>query len=303
MHGSLVCPCQDPSTEDVKRATGTTVACKVATFPNPEVTMDPIVTFKEQQKLAWAGFATLESITATSAPQLVRFAGVTPSTTLLDVACGTGVVALTAARLGAQVTGIDLTPELVARARENSALMKLTASWHEGDAEALPMPDASFDVVVSQFGHMFAPRPEVAVKEMLRVLKPGGTLAFATWPPELLVGRWFALMSSYAPPAPAGVSPPPQWGDPNIVRERLGSAVKNITFARRAMTFQTLSVQHYRKFMEQSFGPAQKLLQTLDSTDPARANRFRQDAEELAANYFEDNTLRQDYLLTRAIKL
>src|SRR5262249_37832690 len=158
-------------------------------------------------------FAVLESLTATAAPRLVRFAGIPPGSEVLDVACGSGVVALTAARLGAKVTGVDLTPELVARARENAALMKLEATWHEGDVEALPLPDAEFDFVVSQFGHMFAPRPQVAIAEMLRVLKPGGTIAFSTWPPELCVGRGFALMGKYGPPPPPGVAPPPQWGD------------------------------------------------------------------------------------------
>jgi len=219
------------------------------------------------------------------------------------VACGTGVVALTAARLGAKVTGIDLTPELVAHAKENATLMKLEGTWQEGDVEALALPDAKFDFVVSQFGHMFAPRPDVATKEMLRVLKPGGTIAFATWPPELFTGRSFALMGKYAPPPPPGVSPPVQWGDPTVVRERLGAAVKDITFARDAMFFQTLSVQHYRSFMEQNFGPAKKLFEMIQASDPAKASALRRDIEELAAPYFENNTIRQDYLLTRAVKV
>jgi len=157
---------------------------------------------------------------------------------VLDVACGTGVVALTAARLGANATGIDLTPELVAHARENSELMNLTVAWHEGDVEALPFPDARFDFVLSQFGRMFAPRPDVAVREMLRVLKPGGTIAFSTWPPELLIGRVFTTMAKYGPPPVPGVAPPPQWGDPSVVRERLGTAVRDLAFTRGTMKFQ-----------------------------------------------------------------
>ena len=102
--------------------------------------MDPIVQFKEMQKVAWANFATLESITGTAAPRLVRFAGIAAGAAVLDVACGTGVVALTAARLGARVTGIDLTPQLVARAAENAALMRTEAEFLQGDAEALPVP-------------------------------------------------------------------------------------------------------------------------------------------------------------------
>ena len=265
--------------------------------------MDPITQFKEQQKAAWANFAILENMTGTVAPRLVKFAGITAGAAVLDVACGTGVVALTAARLGASATGVDLTPELVARARENAELMNLAATWHEGDAENLPVADASFDFVVSQFGHMFAPRPDVAIREMLRVLRPGGTIAFVTWPPELFTGRMFALTAQYAPPPPSGVSPPVQWGDPGNIRERLGTAVKDITFSRDTMLFPILSAQHYRFFMERNFGPATRLLQSLDKSDPDKGQALRRELEDLAAQYFENNTLRQDYLLTRAVKL
>ena len=265
--------------------------------------MDSMVQFKENQKAAWSTFAFLESVTSTAAPRLLSFARVTKGAELLDVACGTGVVALTAARLGAKVTGVDLTPALVAHAKENASLMNLEATWHEGDAEALPVPDAKFDFVVSQFGHIFAPRPEVAMKEMLRALKPGGTIAFATWPPELFIGRSFALMGKYSPPPPPGVSPPAQWGDPHVVRERLGSAVKDVTFTRDTMLFQTLSVQHYRFFMEKNFGPATTLLQGLDASDPAKGAALRREMEELASHYFENNGIRQDYLITRAVKV
>jgi SAM-dependent methyltransferase len=265
--------------------------------------MDSITQFKEQQKAAWANFAILEHMTGTVAPRLVRFAGIKADATVLDVACGTGVVALTAARLGAKATGVDLTPELIARAKENAGLMKLDATWREGDAEELPVPDASFDFVVSQFGHIFAPRPDVAMREMLRVLKPGGTIAFATWPPELFTGRMFALTSKYAPPPPAEVSSPLQWGDPAIIRERLGTAVKDMMFTRDTMLFPTLSPQHYRLFVEQNLGPLIKLLQSLDRSDPNNGAALRRELEELSAQYFENNTLRQDYLLTRAVKI
>jgi SAM-dependent methyltransferase len=265
--------------------------------------MDPIAQFKENAKVAWSGFAVLESATGLVAPRLVKFASIPQGSAVLDVGCGTGVVALTLARGGARVTGADLTPELVARAEQNATLMRLEANFVEADVEALPFADAQFDAVVSQFGHMFAPRPDVAIKEMLRVLKPGGTLAFATWPPELLVGRWFSMMGKYGPPPPEGVSPPPQWGDTKIVRERLGSAVRDIAFTVDRMRFAALSPQHYRVFMEESFGPAKRLFASLDASDPAKASALRKEMEELAAVYFEDNGINQDFLLTRAIKL
>jgi SAM-dependent methyltransferase len=264
--------------------------------------MDPIGQFKDNQRVAWSGFAALENLTGSVAPKLVRFARVRTGTAVLDVGCGTGVVALTAARHGAHVTGVDLTPELVARAKENADLMGLSATFVEGDAEAIPCPDASFDFVLSQFGHMFAPRPEVTMGEMLRVLKPGGTVAFSTWPPELFTGRWFALMGKYGPSLPPGVSPPPQWGDPAIVRERLGSAVRDITFSRDSMSFPILSPRHYRIFMETSFGPAQKLLAGLDASDPDKAAQLRREIETVVAEYFEDNAVAQSFLMTRAIK-
>ncbi len=265
--------------------------------------MDGIAQFKANQRAAWANFALLENLTGTAAPHLVRFAGIRSGQRVLDVACGTGVVALTAGRAGASVEGLDLTPELVVRARENAALMRIEASFQEGDAEALPFSDATFDVVVSQFGHMFAPRPDVAIAEMLRVLKPGGTVAFATWPPELFTGRWFALMGRYAPPPPAGVSPPPQWGDPNIVRERLGGAVRDLEFTRNTIYFPTLSPQHYRVQMAENFGPAKKLFENLDANDPGKAAALRSEIDTLAQAYFVDNRVRQDFLLTRAIKI
>ena len=264
--------------------------------------MDPTAQFKENQKVAWSSFAVFESMTGSVAPRLASFAGIKSGASVLDVGCGTGVVGLTAARLGARVTGVDLTPELIARAKENSALMGVAADWRQGDVEALPLPDASFDFVVSQFGHMFAPRPEVAVREMLRVLKRGGVIAFSTWPPEMLVGRMFAVNGKYAPPPPPGTSPPGQWGDIQTIRERLGVGVTDIRFARDVMVLQMLSPQHYRVFMETS-GPAKKLLEGLDKSDPAKAAAFRRDLEQLAAEYFEDNALRQDFLLTRAVKV
>jgi SAM-dependent methyltransferase len=266
--------------------------------------MDIIAQFKENQKRAWSGFAPTETLTGTAAPKLVNFSGVKPGAAVLDVGCGTGVVALTAARRGAKVTGVDLTPALLDRARENAALAGLEIQWTPGDAEALPFADASFDFVLSQFGHMFAPRPDVVTGELLRVLRPGGTLAFSTWPPELFTGRFFALLGKYAAaPPPPGISPPPQWGDPNIVRERLGGAVKDLTFTRDTMFLQTLSPAHARLFFEANVGPLTLLVQALESADPGKLAALRADLEQNASTYFVDNHIRQDFLMTRAIKV
>src|SRR5262245_23453509 len=117
--------------------------------------------FKEIQKKSWGLFAPLEAATTIPAASLVNFSQIKSSDVILDVGCGTGVVAITAARLGAKVTGIDLSPALIERAKENVALAGVTVTMDEGDVEALPYPDHAFDAVLSQFGHMFAPRPQV----------------------------------------------------------------------------------------------------------------------------------------------
>jgi len=264
--------------------------------------VDALKAFKERQKDVWTYFAPLEVLTTPPAAQLVRFAGVRAGQRLLDVACGTGVVAVTAARAGAQVTGLDLTPSLLERARENSRIAGVTIDWHEGDAEALPFDAGSFDVVLSQFGHMFAPRPAVAVAEMLRVLKAGGVIAFSTWPPELVMGRVFALIGSYMPPPPAGVAPPPLWGDPGVVRERLGDAVRDITFDRQRMSVPVLSPEHHQAMNERTAGPVVKLVEMLAMSDPARLETFRTEYIALVRQYFSDNIVHCDYLMTRAIK-
>src|SRR5262245_56726070 len=177
--------------------------------PSPEEPdMDALQTFKENQRQMWPSFLALETMTMMPAAHLVRHSGVRAGQRVLDVACGTGVATVTAARLGCKMTGLDLTPDLLERARENAAIAGQTIEWHEGDVEALPFGDAQFDAVLSQFGHMFAPRPEVAIAEMLRVLKPGGTIAFSTWPPEMGFGRRFDIMAAYAPTPTLKVPPP-----------------------------------------------------------------------------------------------
>jgi SAM-dependent methyltransferase len=267
-----------------------------------EPSADPLARFKEAQREGWAHFAPLEAITTPTAAELVRRASPRAGQRVLDIACGTGVVAVTVARLGARVTGLDLTPELLERARENARIAGVEIEWHLGDVEQLPFADAAYDVVLSQFGHIFAPRPDIAIAEMLRVLKPGGTIAFSTWPPELCNGRLSALTGRYLPPPPPGVVSPHLWGDPNVVRERLGDAVKDLRFHRATMRVPALSLQHNRMAMEKTAGPIRKLVETLAATDPARLEAYRREYEATVADYFEDNVVRQDYLITRATK-
>jgi SAM-dependent methyltransferase len=267
-----------------------------------EGNMDPFESFKAMQKQGWAHFAPLEMVTTPTAAKLVKFAGVRAGQQVLDVGCGTGVAAITAARIGAKASGIDLTPELLERARANSQIAEVEVDWREGDAEQLPYGDGAFDVVLSQFGHIFAPRPGVALGEMLRVLKPGGTIAFSSWPPEFFVGRMFKLIGSYLPPPPPGVSPPPQWGVQEIVRERLGNAVKDIAFEYGMMRVPALSLPHFRAHTERTAGPLVRLVENLSASDPAKLAAFRREYDALAAEYFDENTIKQEYLMTRATK-
>ena len=267
-----------------------------------QMSPDALADFKAAQRAGWAHFAPLQMLTTEPAGRLVRFAEIRAGDRVLDVACGTGVVAVTAARRGAAVTGLDLTPALLDVARDNAQIAGVTVDWHEGDAESLPFPADSFDVVVSQFGHMFAPRPDVAVSEMLRVLRPVGTIAFSTWPPELFVGRLFAVTSKYMPPPPAGVAPPPLWGDPAVVRERLGDRVRDLRFDRETMIVPALSVGHQRESLERSAGPVIRLVEMLRASDPAALDTYRRECEAVIAEFLADNTLRQGYLMTRAIK-
>ena len=263
---------------------------------------DPFDKFKAAQREGWAHFAPLQATTMGAAARLVAHARIRPGQHVLDVACGTGVVAVTAARLGAKVTGLDLTPELLEHARANSAIARLDIEWREGDVEHLPFPDASFDAVLSQFGHMFAPRAGVALGEMLRVLAPGGTIAFSTWPPDLFIGRMFALVAGYLPPPPPGVEPSWLWGNQEIVRERFGSSVRDLVFRRSVISVPALSPAHYRDATERMAGPVFKLVESLQVANPAKLAEFRQEYDTLTGEYFGDNTVRQEYLLTRATK-
>jgi len=265
---------------------------------------NPIEAIKSKQRETWTSgnFGEMAVFTTPVAGHLVRYAKVRGEQAVLDVGTGTGVVAITARSIGAKVTGIDLTPALLEQARESAHVAGHNdISWHEGDAEALPFSDASFDVVLSQFGHMFAPRPEVALAEMLRVLKPGGTIAFATWPGEQLIGRMFSLNAKYVPPLAGGVSPV-QWGDVAIVRQRLGESVKQMHVERGIMGIPALSPRHLRLFLEAKTGPFILTMKALQH-DPAMLESWRGEMDEMMGEYLYDNVVHHEYLLTKAIKV
>ena len=261
---------------------------------------DDFAELKARQREMWSSFAPTAILTTPVAAHLVEFAAVQPGERVLDVGCGTGVVAITAARAGARVSGLDLTPELLEHARANERIAGAgEIDWTEGDAENLPYPDASFDVVLSQFGHMFAPRPGVTIAEMRRVLKPGGRIAFATWPPEHFIGRFFAMVARHSPPPPAGAVPPPLWGSVAVVAERLSNGYEPPFFGRGVMLVPALSLPHLWEFLSTSIGPLQKVVERL-ANEPEQLSAVRQEFIDLAQPYYDGNLVHQHYLLTRA---
>jgi SAM-dependent methyltransferase len=188
-------------------------------------------------KSAWmAGdFGQIARINERSAEEFVDRLGLQPGMRVLDVACGTGNQSVPAARTGADVTGLDIAPNLLEQARERIKKENLKARFIEGDAEQLPSDLCQFDVVLSMFGAMFAPRPERVASELLRVCRPGGVIAMGNWTPGGFVGKSFVVTSRHVPPPP-GVVPPVLWGDESVVAERFGNRAQ-LQMARRMVHF------------------------------------------------------------------
>lgn len=240
---------------------------------------------------------------AAEASHLVRFAGVRPGDRVLDVGTGSGIVAIVAAQRGATATGVDPTPELLAKARENAQIAGHgDVAWHEGVAEALPFSDAAFDVVLSQYAHMFSRRPEAAAREMLRVLRPGGLIAFAAWTPEGLGARLMELGGRYSIGAPDAAAPSPfRWGDPLAVHDYLGEDIHGLGFEHRALLLPALSPGHARLLFEETFAPTVLLARAL-AEDPPRLAAWRKEHDHLVSEFHIDGVVRFEYLLTRATK-
>jgi SAM-dependent methyltransferase len=192
----------------------------------------------ERTRNTWiaGNFDRIAQYTAPGAQQFIERLGIRAGERVLDVACGSGNLAVPAARAGAVVTGVDIAPNLVAIARKRAIAEGLEIRFEEGDAEGLPYPSGSFDTVVTMFGAMFAPRPERAAAELIRVTRPGGRIAMANWTSDGYISRMFRTTAAFLPPHTDAPSPL-LWGDPHQIAVRLGGRVRVLSIIPRTITF------------------------------------------------------------------
>lgn len=259
-------------------------------------------TLKNRLRATWiAGdFGEIALTFADGAGDFVNDLGIKAGDKVLDVACGTGNQSIPAAKLGAKVTGVDIAPNLLDQAKANSEKAGLTISFDVGDAEKLPYEDASFDVVMTMYGAMFAPRPDRVASELARVCRPGGLIAMGNWTAEGFIGQMFKATGKHVSP-PTGMPSPILWGNEDTVRERFGDKVSEIKTIRKDINFAlpigpVETVEFFRKY----YGPTQKAFDAAGENQAA----LRNDLEELwvAANKATDGTtlVNSEYLVVKA---
>ena len=262
-------------------------------------------TLKSRLKTTWeAGdFSEVAKHIETTAAAFVDRLDIQPGMKVLDVACGSGNLAVCAAQKGADVSGVDIAENLIESARKRAGAAGLKIKFEVGDAEAMPYADNSFDLVMTMFGAMFAPRPDVTASELIRVCKPGGTIAMANWTPDGHAGKMFKLASKYLPPP--NMSPPVLWGVPDTVKERFGDRVTSLTTTPRLadMTFPfppAEVVEHFKTY----FGPT---VMAFKAIPPEQHEAYRSDLESLWAenNFATDGTThaKSEFLEVTAVKV
>lgn len=228
--------------------------------------------FKQMQSAVWSAGAFEEvaeaihdmhiAIAQELAPQ--------PGERWLDVGCGAGNLSELAAGAGAEVTGIDLSPRLIEVAKARAEAGSFAIDYRVGDAENLEVEDASFDVVSSSVGMIFAPDHAAAARELARVTRAGGRLGFSAWTPEGTVGEMFKVFAEFAPPLPPGAGRPAEWGQEGHVRELLGDSFE-LTIERRVSRWEDESPQHAWDYFAPRFGPVKMML---DNLEPDRRDVF-----------------------------
>jgi ubiquinone/menaquinone biosynthesis C-methylase UbiE len=260
---------------------------------------------KQKHRATWASgdYAQIANGIQTVADHVVRSAGIRAGEKVLDIACGTGNTALMARARGAVVTGLDLTPELLRIARKREAEAGYDdITWQAGDAENLPFPDGSFDVVVSSCGLMFAPDQQKVADEVARVTKPGGRIAIQAWTREGGVGRMFAVTGAYVPPPP-GVPSPFAWGNEDHVQTLFRSAFRDYRFERYDCPEFADTPEQVADLYLNTYGPTHR---AYHAVTPEKATAFRNDLITLYRGYITpaDGKVRwgREYLLTLATR-
>jgi len=260
---------------------------------------------KSKMKAGWmAGdFGQIANYSAKAAEEFISRIDIKPGARVLDVACGTGNTAIPEARKGASVTGADIATNLLEQARKRASAEGLEILFEDGDAEDLPYEDGEFDLVVSMFGAMFAPRPECVAAELTRVCKPGGLIAMANWTPDGFVGKSFRVTAELAPPPP-GIPAPVLWGDEQTVRQRFSNGIAKLaTTAQKAQMSFPFTPKEVIAFFREYFGPTKLAFSRLDASGQAE---FARRLEELWSlhNTATDGTtsVEAEYLDVRATR-
>jgi SAM-dependent methyltransferase len=258
----------------------------------------------ERQRATWSAgdYPDIAQKIVAAADAVIEAVDPQPGQDLLDVATGSGNVAIRAAQRRASVTGLDLTPELFDAARAAAAEAGVEIEWVEGNAESLPFADASFDAVTSTFGTMFAPNHEQAAAELARVCRPGGTIAVTAWTPTGINGQMFMTLGRHMPPPPEGFQPPILWGVEDHMRTLLGDWVESIRFERRVVSIEDDSVEGWVNYLERVLGPVILTKAALEPTGGWDAARSDLVGLYEQFNTATDGTLKGDaeYLLTVA---